>query len=609
MSTHMKKRAEIDSKYKWNMTDIYSNESEWRKATDDSVTAAAEFAKKYSGRLKEGEKTVISALDDFFALSERFSKAATYASLCRSADGSDNHAREMSAVASSAGRDISQACSFLEPELLELPSDILCLAANTEAGKKYSFYIENLIRKKEHTLGKESERLLSGLSEVCGIPSDVYDAFCDVDMTFPEVEDSDGTKHELTSGNYYALRSSPDRTLRENAFNACFGEYGKYIHTFAETYSGAIKVSDYFTKARGYKSSLEKALFAGNIPVSVYDNLIESVHKALPAMKKYLNMRSRVMGSERLDMFDLYVPLISNRKSKMTYPEACDLVKKALFPLGDEYSKLLDRAFSENWIDVYENKGKTSGAFSCGLYGVHPFILMNYSDTLNDAFTLAHELGHAMHSYFSDNAQEYVNHGYKIFVAEVASTVNEVLMTLYLLDNTENENDRAFILNNFLEDYRTTVFRQTLFAEFEKRVFEMHENGVPVTSERLCELYSELLSHYYEGARINDVMKYEWAYIPHFYRHFYVYQYATGFCSAVAIARRIYDETKNAVPGAPAARAYLEFLKTGGSDYPINELRGAGVDLTLPDTVNDALALFGSNVDELFSLLLPEKSR
>ena len=360
-------------------------------------------------------------------------------------------------------------------------------------------------------------------------------------------------------------------------------------------YSGQVKMNAFYSNVRSFADPCQAALFRGNVPIEVYDSLVEAVHGGLDTMKKYLKIRKEALGLETLNMYDLYCPIVDNVDMKVTYDEAKELVKKATLPLGETYQKLLDKAYTENWMDAYENKGKTTGAFSCGVFGVHPYVLLNYTDTLDDAFTMAHELGHAMHSYFSDNTQDYPNHDYKIMVAEVASTVNEVLLTKYLLSVETDKKRRAYILNHFLEGFRTTIFRQTLFAEFEREAHDMYMKGQPLTAQTLNALYRRLNELYYEGACVNELQDIEWARIPHFYNSFYVYQYATGFSSAVAIATRIFETGD--------AESYLEFLKTGGSDYPLEELKIAGVDLTKPDTVNDAMKAFADALCEFESLI------
>ena len=416
-----------------------------------------------------------------------------------------------------------------------------------------------------------------------------------VDMTFPKIKDENGNEVELTHGNFNVYRESKDRRVREEAFEKYFGEFKKYLNTFAAMYSGSVKFDTYFADVRNYDNACQAALFGSKVPVSVYEQLIEAVHSGLKTMRRYIDVRKRVLGLPEIDMFDLYTPIVEDVDFKVTFEEAKELVKR-LKPLGEDYQRLLDKAYSEKWIDVYENKGKTTGAFSCGVYGVHPYVLLNYADTLDDAYTLAHELGHAMHSYLSSTTQDYVNHRYKILVAEVASTVNEVLLTKHLLSIETDPKRRAYILNHFLEGFRLTVFRQTLFAEFEKRTHEMYKEGTPLTAQSLNKLYRELNELYYEGAAVNEMMDVEWARIPHFYRAFYVYQYATGFCSAVSIADQILET------GNPSN--YLEFLSLGGSKYPIDELKVAGVDLTKPEPVANALKVFEETLDEFESIVL-----
>ena len=414
-------------------------------------------------------------------------------------------------------------------------------------------------------------------------------------MTFPTIRDENGEEVQLTHGSFGVYRENADRRVRREAFEKYFGEFKRYINTFAAMYGGSVKFDNYFADVRGHESALSAELYGNDVPVAVYDSLIEAVHEALPAMGRYIALRKKALGLEELHMYDLYNPMVEDAGMKFTFEEAKDIVKKALAPLGEEYGGLLDRAFSEGWIDVYENKGKTTGAFSCGVYGVHPYVLLNFTNELDDVFTLAHELGHAMHSYKSDHAQAFANHDYSIMAAEVASTVNEVLLLKYLISNETDKKRRAYLLNHFIEGFRTTLFRQTLFAEFEKETHAMAQSGQPLTADSMNALYRRLNELYYAGAVVDDLQDIEWARIPHFYNAFYVYQYATGYSAAVAIADRIL--------AAGDASDYLRFLTTGGSDYPIKELRIAGVDLEKPEVVSNALKEFGNSVDELEKLL------
>ena len=501
----------------------------------------------------------------------------------------------MDGKATNAYVQFSTMLAFFEPEILAIPEEKLAEFLAPDEMKPYRFTIENLTRSRAHTLDAQRERMLAMLGDAAQAPQDAYEMLTNVDMELPKIHDAEGNEVQLTAGNFGVYRESPVRAVREEAFNAMFGTYKKYINTFAALYGGNVKLDQFNANVRNYASACEAALFRNNIPVSVYDSLIEAVHESLPTMREYLELRKEALGLEKIDMYDLYCPMVKDVEFKVPFEEAKKLVKAATKPLGEEYQKLLDKAYTENWMDVYENKGKRSGAFSCGVFGVHPYVLLNYTDALDDAYTTAHELGHAMHSYKSDSTQDYMNHDYCIFVAEVASTVNEVLLTKYLLKTETDKARRAYVLNHFLEGFRTTLFRQTLFAEFERKAHEAYQNGEPLTAEKLTSIYRSLVELYYEGAEVPENIAYEWAFIPHFYTAFYVFQYATGFSSAVAIASHIFETGD--------AEGYLRFLTTGGSDYPLNELKLAGVDLTSPQPVKDALKVFGDSVRELKALL------
>ena len=591
----MSKRNEMNPEFQWDLSHIFADADAWRAAL-----AAAEEAVKalpaLRGTLTASAAALADGLDAIYAASERVELVYLWASLNKESDNSDPTYQEYEGMATGLYVRFSTAVSFADPEILSAGADTLraYLAAEPRLAT-YRFYIEDLIRSSAHVLDAQREEMLAALGDAARTPSDAYTMLTDVDLRFPPVVGDDGKELPLTHGNFGVYRENQSRAVREQAFENFLGTYKKFINTCAATYAGAVKMDTFNATVRGFGSACEAALSGGNVPVSVYDSLLTAIHDALPTMRKYIDLRARVMGKEQIDMFDLYVPMVEDVDYPMPYADAPSLVKAALEPFGPEYAALLDRAFSEHWIDVYENEGKTTGAFSCGVYGVHPYVLLNYTDTLDDAFTLAHELGHAMHSYFSSTTQDYVNHDYRIMVAEVASTVNEVMLTKYLLAHETSPRRRAYILNHFLEGFRTTVFRQTLFAEFERRAHEMYAAGQPLTAASLSGLYKDLISTYYEGAGINDVMQYEWAYIPHFYRGFYVYQYATGFCSAVAIASHICETGDTA--------GYMKFLTLGGSDYPLEELKVAGIDLTTPTPVANAMKVFDETIDELAAIL------
>ena len=590
----MKLRKEMDPKYMWDFSHIFATKEDWEKAYKECEADIPKIT-AFSGKLCESAETLKSALKLISEVSQKAELVYLYAMLHKSGDNGDPEYQAMVGRCVNLHVALGTSMAFLEPELLACDEETIRKYLEDPELATYKFMAEDILRGRAHMLTKEQEMMLAMLSDVRGNAKDIYGMLESVDMEFPHITDENGDSVQLTHGNFRVFAECSDTTVRRNAFEACFGEFKRYINTFAATYAASVKTDTYFSNVRKFPSACEAALFNSNVPVSVYDSLIEAVHNGLCTMKKYLKIRKEVLGLDDLTTYDLYCPIVSDIDMKVDYEQAKDLVKKACAPLGEDYAKLLDRAYSENWIDVYENKGKTTGAFSCGVFGVHPYVLLNYSGTLDDAFTLAHELGHAMHSFYSDSNQEYINHGYKILVAEVASTVNEVLMTKYLLSVETDKKRRAYILNNFLESFRTTIFRQTLFAEFERIAHEMYASGTPLTAQSLSDAYQKLNEYYYEGATVGELHKYEWARIPHFYNAFYVYQYATGFSSAVAIANHILETGD--------ASAYLEFLKTGGSDYPINELKIAGVDLTKPETVENAMKVFADCLDEFEQLL------
>ena len=590
----MPARKDMDPKYQWDFTHLYPSDEVWEAELDRCVKDLDRIA-AIEGTLGASRESFKAGIDTINEIAERLERLYIYASLHRSADGSEPKHQEMDQRAISAYVRFSSAVSFTNPEILAIPEERLNAFLAPDEMRPYRFMVENLTRTRAHCLDAQRERMLAELGDAAQTPQDAYEVLTNVDMELPMIHDENGNEVQLTAGNFGVYRESPVRAVREEAFNAMFGTYKKYINTFAALYAGNVKQNQFNANVRNYPSACEAALFRNNIPVSVYDSLIEAVHDCLPVMREYLELRKEALGLDKIDMYDLYCPMVKDVDYKVPFEEAKKMVKKATEPLGEGYQALLDKAYSEHWMDVYENKGKRGGAFSCGVFGVHPYVLLNYTDALDDAFTTAHELGHAMHSYKSDNTQDYMNHDYCIFVAEVASTVNEVLLTKYLLKTETDKARRAYVLNHFLEGFRTTVFRQTLFAEFERKAHELYQNGEPLTAERLTALYKSLVELYYAGADVPENITYEWAYIPHFYTAFYVYQYATGFSSAVSIASHIIETGD--------AEGYLKFLTTGGSDYPLNELKLAGVDLTSPQPVKDALNVFKDSVRELRELL------
>ena len=588
-------RKNMNKDFMWDLSHIFPSREAWDNACAELAPVAAELA-ALQGNLCSSASALADALDKIYSTMEKVEKVYLYAMLYKSGDNGDPVGQEMEGKAMNLYVAMLTSISFVEPEILSAGEELLRSYLNEEERlATYRHKLDDMLRSKEHMLSPDQERMMAMLSDAAGGCQNAFEMLESVDMTFPTIKDENGEDVTLTHGNFGVFRESRDVRVRKDSFEAYFGEFKKYINTFTATYSGTVKMNAFFSNVRRYANPCEAALFANNVPVSVYDSLCDAVHDGIPTMKRYLEVRKKALGLDELHMYDLYCPIVENIDMKVGFEEGKELVKKATLPLGETYQKLLDRAYAENWIDVYENKGKTTGAFSCGVFGVHPYVLLNYTDTLDDAYTLAHELGHSMHSYFSDEAQDYVNHDYRIMVAEVASTVNEVLLTKYLLSVETDKKRRAYILNHFLEGFRTTIFRQTLFAEFERKAHDMYMSGQPLTAERLNALYRQLNEQYYEGAVVDELQDIEWARIPHFYNSFYVYQYATGFSSAVAIATRIFETGD--------ASDYLAFLKTGGSDYSIEELKIAGVDLTKPDTVRNAMKAFNDALDEFESLL------
>lgn len=586
----LKDRAKVDARWTWDLTPVYADEAAWEAdlhAASEQVRALAAVP----GTLGASAQSLAAGLDAVMATSQRAERVYAYAFLRKSGDNGDAHSQEMEARCIGLLTQLQAATAFLSPEILAIAPQTLDAYLADPLLKPYRHIVEDICRARSHTLDAERERMLALLSDAAQTPSNVFDMFESVDLSFDPITGEDGKPAPVTHGAMAVYRVSRDRRVRREAFESYSRAFERFINTLAAAYAGSVKFDGYFAAVRGYESACAAALFSDNVPVSLYDGLVASVRGGLGDMRRYLALRRRALGLDALHMYDLYVPIVEDVEFAMPYDRAQALVREALKPLGEAYGALLERAFSERWIDVYENRGKTTGAFSMGVYGAHPYVLLNYAGTLDDAFTLAHELGHAMHSFHSDAAQDYANHDYSIFVAEVASTVNEVLLTMHLLDAERDPKRRAYILNHFLEGFRTTVFRQTLFAEFERQAHELQQAGEPLTATKLNALYRSLNEAYYPGVVLDGYTDAEWARVPHFYRAFYVYQYATGFLSAVTIADRILHHG--------GAADYLRFLSTGGSDYPMNELRIAGVDLSQPSALDGALKVFAGAVTEL----------
>ena len=591
------KREEIPQQYKWKMEDMYESNEAW-EADFEKLQKGIEELKQFEGTLEKSAENLLKMQETCDELNQLAEKVYVYANQRLHEDTSNAYYQGLSGRAQMLLVQMSEAGSYIEPEILNISEKKLEEILKTEAIAKYETYYRRLLRRKEHVLSKEMEELLAGAAEVAEGPKDIFMMFNNADIKFPVIAGEDGEPVEITHGKYVKLLESQDREVRKAAFMGLYETYGKFKNTLAATYCANVKQAGFFAKARKYESSLNDALDGSAIPVEVYDSLIESVHAHLPALHEYVKVRKEKLGVEELHMYDLYVPMVGEADKKIPYEEAKEVVLNGLAPLGEDYLELLKKGFNEGWIDVYENEGKRNGAYSWGAYGTHPYVLLNYQDNLNNVFTLAHEMGHALHSYHSDEAQDYIYAGYKIFVAEVASTCNEALLIRYLLDNSKDDKEKAYLLNYFLEQFRGTLFRQTMFAEFEKIAHAKSEAGEPLTAEVLCDIYYELNKQYFgEDIVVDKEIALEWARIPHFYTPFYVYQYATGFSAAIAISSKI-------LRGEPGIEEkYKKFLSSGSSLDCIDLLKICDVDMTTKEPVEEALKVFESILEEFRQIL------
>ena len=591
------KREEISQQYKWKMEDLYETNEAW-EADFEKVKKGIEELQKFEGTLGKSAENLLKMHETLDELNQIAEKVYVYANQRLHENTANAYYQGLSGKAQMLIVQMGEAGSYIEPELLDIPEEKLEEMLKTEGLLKYAMYYKRLLRRKEHILSKEMEELLAGVEEVAEGPKDTFMMFNNADIKFPVITGEEGEPVEITHGKYVKLLESQDREVRKAAFKGLYETYGNFKNTLAAAYRANVKQAGFFAKARKYESSLKAALDGSAIPTAVYDRLIESVHAHLPALHKYVKVRKEKMGLEELHMYDLYVPMVGEADKKIPYEEAKEIVLRGLAPLGEDYLALLKKGFNEGWIDVYENEGKRSGAYSWGAYGTHPYVLLNYQDNLNNVFTLAHEMGHALHSYHSDETQDYIYAGYKIFVAEVASTCNEALLIRYLLDNSKDHKEKAYLLNYFLEQFRSTLFRQTMFAEFEKIVHAKSEAGEPLTAEVLCDIYYDLNKQYFGDEIVVDKeIALEWSRIPHFYTPFYVYQYSTGFSAAIAISSKILKGEEGIV------EKYKKFLSGGSSLDCIDLLKICDVDMTTKEPVEEALKVF-ENILEEFSKII-----
>ncbi len=596
-SETIRARDQIPQEDTWALEDLYPSDESWEQALS-ALTARQAEAAAFAGKLGESGETLCAFLHLVEEVDGQSELLANYA--MRKADQDTRNATYQAMVGKLMGvlTAVGAAFSFATPEIMAIPEEALEGFYKAAPGlERYRRYLNNERRRREHTLSAAEERLLAAAGEMANAPETVFGAFLNADMRYPDAVDSEGKPHALSQSTFVPLEESGDRALRKSAYENLYNTLGGMRNTAAGLLDAQNKQQKFFAEARKYGSAREAAMDRTNVPVSVYDNLIEAVHQNMDKMHRYVRLRKKLLGVDELHFYDVYTPLLKDEPAKIPFAQAKQTVYDALYPLGDGYRAILKEGFENRWIDVYENQGKRGGAYSAGTK-VHPFVLLNYSGSLDSQFTLAHEMGHALHSYLSNKHQNQIDSDYVIFVAEVASTCNEALLMEYLLKKTTDKKERVFLINHFLDQFKGTIYRQTMFAEFEKFMGAAVDAGQTLTADMLCAEYARLCKLYYgEDMVVDDQIAMEWARIPHFYYNYYVFQYATGYSAAIALSRRILREGENAV------KDYLGFLSGGCSKSPIDLLKGAGVDMTSPAPVNDALKLFGELLDEMESLM------
>ncbi|MEC3883453.1 oligoendopeptidase F [Halobacillus sp. HZG1] len=592
------KREEIPVEKTWDLEAMFATDEEWYKELEEAKKLLPEL-EKYQGKLGESAEQLYDLLSFQDKISHKIGLLYTYAHMRNDQDTTNAHYQEMNAKAENLYTKIASAMSFIVPEILALPEGkVKSFIESYEPLELYEHTLDEITRQRAHVLSEKEEKLLAGFSEIGANPSQTFGALNNADLTFPTIKNEKGEEVDLTHGRYINFLKSDDREVRKSAFDAMYDTFGSFKNTFASTLGGHVKKNNFNASVRKYDRARQAKLDSNNIPESVYDNLLEAVNERLPLLHRYAELRKEVLDLDEVHMYDLYTPLVKDAEMEVSYEEAQDLVIKGLEPLGEEYVNILKEGFENRWIDVEENKGKRSGAYSSGHYGTNPYILMNWQDNVNNLFTLAHELGHSLHSYYTHKNQPYRYGNYSIFVAEVASTCNEALLNDYMIKKTNSEKEKLYLLNNFLEGFRGTVFRQTMFAEFEHEIHMQAQNGEALTAEKLTEIYYDLNKKYFgDNIVIDEKIGLEWARIPHFYMGYYVYQYSTGYAAAQALAGQILEE------GEPAVERYKNFLKAGSSDYPIEVLKQAGVDMTSKDPILSALDVFEEKLNEMEQLL------
>jgi len=597
-------RSEIETEYKWDLESIYADDDEWETAYEDVAERVDELS-AYEGRVTEDGETLLSVLELRDSIMRDVSTVAAYARMRRDEDTRDQEYQALTARAQSLHSDAASAASFISPEIQELSrDDIDKMVASTDGLETHDHYLDDVLRMKEHTRSAEVEELLAELGEVTHGTGEVYNMLANADMEFPTVEDPDGNAVEITLSNFTKLQKRQDREFRREVYELFYDDWADVRNAVGSAYKNSVKADVKEARARNYDTARQAALDGPNIPVEVYDNLVETVRDNLDKLHRHAELKREALGVDDLQMWDVYMPMTESESPDVEYEEAKAHIVDAVGALGEEYQSRVADGLESRWVDVYENQGKQSGAYSSGTYDTQPFILMNYQDDISSMYTLAHELGHSLHSQYTSEEQPYVYSDYEIFVAEVASTVNEALLTHHLLDTVEDPQFRRHVLNEYLERFRSTLYRQTMFAAFEHRAHELEEQDEALTPDRLDDLYRDLKSEFYEPAFVDDRIAREWMRIPHFYRAYYVYQYSTGISAAVALAQGILDEgeTESGEPNE-AAQRYVEFLQRGSREYPLDLLRHAGVDMRSPEPIQRALDAYDDHLDEMASLI------
>ncbi len=594
----MKKREEIPVCDTWNLADILPSEEAWEDLFQETEQKLSGY-KEYEGHLADSGEVLFSCLKFDEEMSLKIETLFVYGKQKSDEDTGNARYQSFASRARTLSYRAAGLSSFIIPEILDIrPETLAQYRAENKGLKRYDRTFEIILKKKEHTLSASMEALLAKSMEATAAPSDIFNMFNNADVKFPEIMDEKDVPVRITHGNYIALMEKQDRRVRQSAFQALYSVYRQFGNTLAATFAANVKQAGFYAKARNYPSARAHSLSENEIPEEVYDNLLKAVHEELSSLHEYVSIRKKALGLEGLHMYDLYVPMVSREERKISFEEAKSMVLEGLKPLGEEYLSLLREGFENRWIDVYENEGKRSGAYSWGVYGIHPYVLLNFNGTLDSVFTLAHEMGHALHSWFSDKNQTYVDAGYKIFVAEVASTCNEALLIRHLLNITTDKTERAYLVNHFMDSFRGTLYRQAMFAEFEAETHRRAEEGEVLTAELLRGIYHRLNEEYFgPDMVVDEEIDYEWSRIPHFYTPFYVYQYATGFSAAIAISSRILKGDEEAV------RGYYKFLSGGNSMTPIDLLKLCGVDMQSPQPVKDALSVFAGLLREMSGLI------